>query len=1197
MKKKFYLFNRYWTLCLVIMLLGTTNLFGYSGFSEQLKNLKFNNTSLKAAIEQLLDGSNYNIIYTVKDISDRMTVTAELKDVTVEKALTIILNQHNLIYVVEDNNVVISKAVPSTKKQEQKTIQLTGKVIHADTKKPIAGATIIVENSSVGSISDGDGNFMLKVAPESKINVSFLGMVSQIITVKATDKQLIIQLVPDLMEMDEVIVNGYQTTTKSRSTGSVGVITSEQLKDAPLRSMDMLMQGKIAGVNVQAVSGRPGETAKIRIRGTNTLTGNAEPLWIVDGIMLQKDFPAISTSEINSGEFSSLFTNGIAGINPNDIESITVLKDASAAAIYGSRAASGVIVVTTKRGKVGKMSVTYSGTVSVINKPVRDLDLMNSAEKLSWENELWNEFSKDGFEKNGYYPVIGITGMVRSGYGKFKGMSSTEQESYLKSLENNSTNWINELFRTSVSHNHNLSFSGGSEKTTYYVSTGYGKTNGLQKNNSYDHMNLNAKINMKLHDKVTLDFNTSLSYQKSKDASGGVDLYNYAYFANPYETPYNADGSYRSDDTYFELSPANGNLNVIIPDGGINILRDLNETSSRVKSLSITQIVSLNWNIYKDLRFEGIGSFSYTNNNNENINGINSYSAFLDRPFDLSSNSKRKYGSIAQNSGYNSSYSLRGQFAYSKELNEKHYLSVLAGTEINNQYAKSIVAKRYGYDPVTGNSSFPITVNPGTASASEALLAYAKIMDGLSGQSIDESVSASFYFSGDYTYDKRYTISLAGRTDGSNNFGSREQFNPAWSVGGLWNIRNERFMEGKARGITRFTLRGSAGYTGNINKSVYPQFIMDYDAYFRKYGDEIIRMGEIRNAPNPHLRWERTLDYKIGLDMGFFKNRLSFVLEAYERLTSNVVTPVAVPYTTGFMQQSFNTSKIRNRGVELSILATLVSKKDWTLSLSVNGAYNQNILEEYLASSGYINGSNYEGYPLNSIFGGKYIGIDPYTGVYLFEERSDAVFNNKKDYTDSNNYMYYLGTSEAPVSGGYSLNLRYKQFSLGVGGTYSIGGKVLNNIKSPARYDVTGKNTTNGELVPTSRNDLYVNHLNVSKDVINRWREDNKITSGSPRLIDAFAPPKGYETFMTTSSTINNGAFLENVSYFKITSISLSYSLGEKALRKIGIGSLGFSFTMNNLLTISNYTGIDPEVPGAIYPQSRSFSVGVSIGF
>ena len=403
---------------------------------------------------------------------------------------------------------------------------------------PLVGVSVrYKEVPQVGVTTDIDGKFSIKEVNEGKTLVfSYIGMKNAERLLKGTTSFIKIQMEAETSELDQVVITGYTQTTFKKMTGSVGIITADQLKDQAQPTVDALMQGKIAGVAVSAVTGQPGSTQKIRIRGTNTITGDGQPLWVIDGVPVQEsiaDMP--SSSEIKSGQFDDMFMNGIAGINPSDIESITILKDASATAIYGSRAAGGVIVVTTKKGKQGKTRINYSGNVSVTLSPQRDYSLMNSQEKIAFEQGLWDEFSAPYFgEGKTDYPVVGIVGIVRSGKGRFSGWNKEQQDAYLNELSQNNTNWYDELFRNGVSTTHNLSISGGGEKYTYYTSLAYTRNAGLLKNNNYDRYNITANLTMTPNQKVRLDFGASMSYQDSKSpALSTFDPFQYAYFANP----------------------------------------------------------------------------------------------------------------------------------------------------------------------------------------------------------------------------------------------------------------------------------------------------------------------------------------------------------------------------------------------------------------------------------------------------------------------------------------------------------------------------------------------------------------------------------------------------------------------------------------------------------------------------------------
>ena len=1084
------------------------------------------------------------------------------------------------------------------------TMTVTG-VVKDSGGVPLAGVSVFVVGTKTGVVTGYDGDYKINVAKGKTLRFSFIGF--ETVDIKVDKTKIDLQMKEEALTMETVVVTGYSSVELRKSTGAVAIIGSDKLKDNPLKSVDQLLQGQLAGVDVKLTSGRPGAASKVRIRGTNTITGNAEPLWVIDGVPMQKNVPNMNTSQIKSGDFDNIFATGVGSLNPNDIESITVLKDASAAAIYGSQAANGVIVVTTKHGSAGKAHVSYMGSVSVQTKPSRSPDLMNSQEKLAWEQELWDEFAAAGFEKtqNGvstHYPVVGIVGQIRSGYGHFKGWSKEQQDAYIAELGSQSTDWFDVLFRNTVSTSHHLSVSGGTDKLTYYVSGGYSWNNGVVVKTSSQAANFSAKIDTRPAKWIKFGVSTDFSYQKALAPSNNVNMFKYAYFANPYEKLYNEDGSYRADQTYFSLAQANGSITTILPDNGFNIMREVNETSSVANSSSFTIRGNTTINIVKGLTFTGLASFSYSGDMSENVNGKSTYAAFQDRPFENSVYSQRKYGSITQMSSYNTSYILRGQLNYSKTFAEWHNFNAIAGSEVRSSYAQSLTSKRYGYDPVTGNHSTPLYPHDGTDKIDyDKLISYGRNLDGSAGQSMIEDAFASFYGTATYNYRSRYIVSGTVRSDGSNNFGSDEQFNLNWSVSGAWNIDQETWMQPVSHIFSTLGLRAGFGYTGGVNKNVYPVLIMNYSTTFRNAEEDFYRMGYINNAPNPNLRWEKNRTINAGINFGFLNDRITGEFAWYNNMNLDQVTSVRVPNTTGFSNQSYNTSEQLNTGVELTLGATLLKINDFNWRITANAAYNYNELIKYESPSGNIFGEYYVGYPLGKIITGKSSGIDSGTGLYEFIMRPDITPLSDADYKQYQHYLFYVGTSNAPWTGGFSTSVSYKNFSVNLVGNFSLGGKIVNDIVSPATYSDAGDGAD--EPIPSTRNDLYVNHLNVVRAVTHRWTPSNPITDGYPRLIDAYGPRltdsngNYLDKRRPYASTLDKCVLLEDVSYLKFSSISLTYSFPERWTKAMKIGGLSASFLMNNLFTITNYSGIDPETSGAVYPPSRSFTFSLSLSF
>lgn len=1064
--------------------------------------------------------------------------------------------------------------------------------------EPLPGATLKGSDRSMGVVSDMEGNASLWVRRGSTLTISYLGLKTRTMKITGPYSGRVV-LESDDKTLEQVVVTGYTQTDVRKSTGSVSIITGKDLNDSPLKNVDMLLQGKLPGVSVQAVSGRPGESAKVRIRGVSSITGSSEPLWVVDGVPIQKNVPAMGSSYIRSGDFSTLYANGVAGINPQNIESITVLKDASAAAIYGSQAQAGVIVITTKKGTQGRTRIDYSGSLSLQTSPVRDAKLMNSQEKLAYEQSIWDEFSAAGHAAGSYYPVIGIVGAVRSGYGQYAGWSKEQQDAYLAELGQQSTDWFGELFRNSVSTTHNISVSGGSDKHTFYLSGGISTNNGIVKRSSSDAYNFSVKFNGTPTGNLSYSASMDFSHLKSLESSQGFNIFKYAYFANPYERLYNADGSYAADQTYFSMPYFNGSVGGKLPPTGVNVMREINESTLKGISNSTVLRADLTWRAFKGFRLYGLASATFSNDESTGEMGKDTYAAWNDRPFEgvQYQSSNRVYGSLTQASTSNQSWLARLQANYGVTLAEIHRVSAVAGTEVRYNRAVSAMGKMYGYDPVTGNHVTPLYLGSsedGKLTPSEQM-SQRNIIDALNSRGETENAFASFYGAFDYSYNNKYVWNATVRSDGSNNFGSKEQFNLTWSTGLAWNIDEEKFFGALKPAVSRATLRVSTGLTGGVNKSVYPQLIMDYSNQYRTSATGLYRIGMIKNAPNPRLRWEHTRDYNASLDMGFLNDRLGLYVSAYRREGYDLVTPVKVISTTGFITQSYNTTEQVNQGFEISVNAVPLKLKDFTWNVAANVAYNQNFISKYIDPYNDAFTEIVVNYPQGAIFAGVSTGINPQTGIYNYKLRPDVETATAVDMRNPQNYIYYVGTANAPWSGGFSTYVGYKNLSLSMNASFSLGSKISNVIEPAYNYTQVSSGTKQNKP-QSSLSDLYTAFYNKPKDAAYRWTAENPVTDGYPRLVDAYGTYLGLDVDQPNSSYIVRSVFYESGSYLKIGSVTLTYNFTEKQLKNIGISSLGLSFTANNLLMLTGYSGLNPESTGAVYPISKSFSFGLNIG-
>ena len=1082
-------------------------------------------------------------------------------------------------------------------------MRFSGRVTDTDGAPVIGAGLICIEKNTAGTTTDLDGNFSITLPAGAKtVKFSSVGM-----------KELVYQLIPghtenvriimewENTELDQVVVTGYAQTSVKRITGSVAVLNSEKFEAKAISSVDALMQGEVAGVSIKSLSGQPGTQAKITIRGSNNITGSSAPLWVVDGVPLQSESPALSSEQLATGGFDNIFVNGIGNINPNDIESITSLKDAAAAAIYGSRAANGVIVVTTKKGEAGKMRISYNNTFSWSFKPERSLNLMNSSEKLSWEDELWNEFSAAKYaasltDNTVIYPVVGIVGQIRAGLGDFASMKGDKaaQDKYIESLRNVDTNWYNLLFRNSFSQGHHLSLSGGSGKSTYYVALGLNDEDGMLIHNDYRRYNVNAKMTLTPTDWARIDVGMEAARQESKMPYSTVDPFYYAFFSNPYERAYNADGSYAADNTWFTLGYYNGRgAEQVMPKNGFNIIRELDSNYSKTANTNGTFRAQTDFRIIEPLHVVGLVSYSYSNNSTDKVIDKYSYSAFRDRLGSDDRSQTNLYGNISQNRTNRNSYVARGHFSFNKTFAETHTVNLLAGAELRGSGSNTIFTKRYNYDPKTGTTSLPQISGPQDEWLSE--------VEKLNGEYFSKTRFASFYASADYYLGKSIVLNASFRTDGSSNFGSNKQFNPTWSAGAAWHIGEEAWMKKALPALSHATLRAAYGFTGDVNTSTSHLLVIQYlQQQYRYFGDETFNLGTIPSAPNPDLGWEKTQDAKAGLDFGLWKDRLTLNTEYYYRLSTDVVTSSPVQSTTGFTHVYFNAADIMNSGIELTLNGKIIQTKDWGLSAAVNFAYNYNKVLKYnpVSKSGITSKDRYvEGYPTGAIFSGKYAGIASDTGLYQFELRPDATISTATDLNKPDNYRYFLGTTIAPYTGGFNLSASWRQLRLSISGVYSFGCKTYENFRYPASYSNASHSGVSTETVQSQFSDLYGNHLNVEKDRTNRWTATHTTGVKYPRIYDYFDGKYNFASYNPMDSSIIDAVYLKNNSYLRIKSIILTYSLPGAAVKKMRMRGLSFNVSLNNFFTFTKYDGMDPEIPGATYPTTRSVSAGMNIEF
>lgn len=879
---------------------------------------------------------------------------------------------------------------------------VTGKVTSASEASGLPGVSILVKGTSLGSLTDMNGEYSLEAPVNSVLVFSFVGYQTQEITFKG-ESVLNVVLVDKPTALDEVIVIGYSSVARRDITGSIASIKSEKFQDIAISGMDQALQGQIAGVQVTQSSGTPGGGISVRIRGVTSISASNRPLFIVDGI-------PVETGALSGRSFGGQTDNALSLLNPNDIESMEVLKDASAKAVYGSRASNGVVVIRTKRGKNGAPKINFDVQRGVI-QPVKKLDLLNATQLLELQREA---VTNAGENPDAFGLIPGVTDAVN-------------------------TDWQDEVLRTGILQQYQLSVTGGDDNTSYYISGAYRDEEGVQLNSRFTRMSLTMNLDQKLSDRLSFGSNFTLSRSMNHRVKGDNFLdgvYSGAVKSLPYFVPFDENGFLVGPGSplYAGFPNFNPVAQAVLPRFEVmtvKLLGGINASYSFNENLKLKAQVSLDYNNITEDDYESsqtaIGGF-------------------------LASVGGQGYGiySAGITSNVNSFLTL----TYSKKINDKQQLNALLGTEVYQSFntGGSVQGRLFPSDDFTYINSAGIVDAGGSLKAPPSGL-------------------VSFFTEAAYDYDDRYLAKITVRTDGSSNFGPNNKFGffPAVSAG--WRISQEEFFPTSF--VSDLKLRASFGYTGNERIGAFN--------YLATWGSSTYN-GSTGVAPNnvdnPDIKWESTREINIGVDAQLWEGRVQTTFDIYHNKTSDLLLVRPYPTTTGFGGIVDNIGDMQNKGIELSVTSVNMDKAlRWTTTLNLSKNINEVV---FLADSiplfrGYVgegvDGTNIikEGEPMGTFWGLNFLGVDPANGDAIYQDRNN-------DGAITNEDAMVIGNSQPKLYGGITNNLFYKGFDLTVFFQFSVGNKVLNFSK--ATFVNMGADIEN----------------NQSVEALRRWQEPGDIT-------------------------------------------------------------------------------------------------------
>lgn len=1136
-----------------------------SVLSQQKVTMTLGYVSVKEVLNEFQRQTGQFVIYSSEKLDTKQKVKADFRNTDVETFLSAVLETSGMTYKIMDDYILIvpkGKEISSPQVQEK---EIQG--IVSDAKgRPLPGVSVLVKGTAIGVATDIDGHFSIKIPDIKDLTLifSFIGMESQEVAYKG-QSQLKVTLKDAVSEMDEVVVTGYQEVKKARMTGSVEVVTAKDIANKGYVSIEDVLKGSLAGVTTMSVSGRPGAEAQIRIRGVNSLTGNTDPIWIVDGMPLQGDLPEVGLGA--SDLQNSVLTSGVGNLAPDDIESITILKDAAATAIYGSRAANGVIVVKTKRGSVGQSYINISSSISIDEAPKNKLKMMNTTEKIAFERGIYEDF-----------PSVAVNGRITrllqdADAGR---ISSSEAESEIARLGKVNTNWFDEIFRMAINQNHTVTMSGGSERTTYYASLNYLSQEGVMPNNKYDRLGASLKLTHDFNKRLRVNFDISTNLRNDRSSASVEDPLYYATYANPYERPYDENGNYEYDRSW---APEKSS----VKEGykyDFNILKDLNENTQRTRYISNQLNVKLEYQLFKGMMYTLSGTLSNTSSHSriELAPGSYSskYSSWLNKIYDEEEvPDYLNNGALTEKHANSQGWTVRNQLEFARAFKEDHYVSVIFGQEASATKNRGFSSYFPEYDPEKGLTSLPDLAGIDASSLDISKL-------GATQEGQDKSVS--FFASGSYSYKNRYVIAGSYRLDGADIIGKSNRFSPLWNVSGKWNLYEEDFIK-QYSFIDVLSIRASYGFTGSIDRNVYPFSLLTYKSA-RRYNGELLPY--YIEPANPDIKWQQKEDRNIGLDASLFRNRLNFSVNYYNNDTRNLLDDKKVAISSGRPSVTANVSSLKNSGWEFSISTVNVDYKDFRWTTSFNIAVNKNrITETYYQNISDLptstRGRTYyvKGQPVNAWYGFKFAGIDPLTGhtmAYvdakdkfgnpLGHPQPDGTYIYDVDEEDCEGAVQFLGEAYPPVTGGFGTQFNYRRFSLSAQFSYMAGHK----IKSfNSRY--------NGYPVNAAR-------LNQYKTEANRWRKPGDITNVA-----------GYDTYYTAYTLEFFDYKLESGNFVKCNNISFGYNMSPELCSKLLLTRARISFNAQNLFTWTKYRGIDPETMGAFgYPSARKYVFTLSLG-
>ncbi|MFC6192233.1 TonB-dependent receptor [Dyadobacter subterraneus] len=1106
-------------------------------------SLRIESTEIKSVLSQIEKQANVRFIYSTNSIQARKKVSFSATNSKLSDVLDKLLIPLDITYEIEGTRILLQRKLNETIIKVPKANKtVSGKVID-DKGQPLPGVSIVLKGSQQGTSTDADGNFELNLPDGSSILIfSFVGYISTEKTV--TNESVVnVTLATDTKSLQEIVVVGYGTQKRANVTSAIASVPMNEIKDMPVSNVATALQGKIPGVVIQQNNGTPGSTPAIKVRGFGSISAGNSPLIVVDGNI------------VSASIFSTL--------NTNDIESMDVLKDASSTAIYGSKGSNGVILITTKRGKSGKPSVNldvYTGFQQISKK----IDLLNSQQFAEFGKEASNNAYIDNIKGANITDPNSVrpTDYLRYRYPRGEVFDWLNFDDPAKVAALPYTDYQDEIFRTAKMSSYQLSASGGTDKARYSISGGFLQQDGIIKRSALDRYTLRANVEVNVLPTLKIGMNLNPSYkvqQEVKDAGHWADnaVVNSALSVMPFIPIYAADGSYTSQTAF--AAPYN------YP-GITNPVANITEYNSQLLTTTLLANTYAELKLFKD--------FTYRVSGNVNFSG-NRRNAYRTSKMPLNQILPPSVSTGTAYSDQSMSWLFNQTLNYSKSIQDVHNFDILIGMESTKlQYQDSQgTGSSYPNDVVE-------TLN-GSASGTTTTSISSKV----------ENASASYFARANYNYKGKYIVNVSVRRDGSSIFGPDNRWGtfPAGSLG--WRISEESFMK-SIRAISEAKLRVSYGLSGNNAFSSYYPYVGTLKADNYSFNNSLVNGLAPSSLANSKLGWERSQQLDAGIDLGFFNNRISLIVDYYERTTKDLLLSVNVPTVTGFSSAVKNIGKMQNKGWEFGVNTRNLTKAlIWNTSLNIS--FNRNKVlalgptGDPIRSASGVGETNITqiGSPIGSFFGYKQLG------VFKDQADLDSYPHDPTSKPGDVKYEDVNGDKKIDANDRTIIGNNQPDFIYGVTNTFSYKGFDLN---------IAIQGTQGGEILNLSRRffENLEGNANQLTTVLNRWR--------SPA-----DPGDGVTPRANARTTGNNSAvssrWVEDGSYLRIQNISLGYQLPASLISKAKLQQVRIYASAQNLFTFTKYLNYNPEVSNyegpltggvdyGVYPLAKTFTIGINIG-